>query len=150
MDGDRPRFDEIIVLNVHVHTTEAYDVDGVRYRAGRRWRRTGFNSGASIKVPADYPPDLYWRGAPPVEEYNYVRVDVDPTQKTRFWVTRWRPGAAAPFEPWSCFRRASSRPRQRAGDQGGVPSVSRIVTPRTSLMLTVVPIGAISIGLVKP
>jgi hypothetical protein len=27
----------------------------------------------SIKVPAGYPPDLYWKGQPPREEYNYGR-----------------------------------------------------------------------------
>ena len=37
----------------------------------------------SIKVPADYPPDLYWKGEPPKEEYNYVLVDVEPGQKTK-------------------------------------------------------------------
>ncbi len=26
----------------------------------------------SLKVPANYPPDLYWKGQPPQEEYNYV------------------------------------------------------------------------------
>ena len=29
-------------------------------------------------MPADYPPDLYWKGEPPKEEYNYVLVDVEP------------------------------------------------------------------------
>ena len=52
----------------------------------------------SIKVPADYPPDLYWKGQPPKEEYNYLLVDVDPGQKTKFTLNRFRPWSAKPFE----------------------------------------------------
>ena len=50
-----------------------------------------------FKVPADYPQDLYWRGAPPREEYNYVLVDVQPGQATKFTLKRFRPWAAEPF-----------------------------------------------------
>jgi hypothetical protein len=48
----------------------------------------------SIKLPADYPPDLYWKGQPPKEEYNYVLVDVKPGEKTKFTLNRFRPWSA--------------------------------------------------------
>jgi hypothetical protein len=48
-------------------------------------------------VPPDYPPDLYWKGQPPKEEYNYVLVDVEPGQKTKFTLNRFRPWSAEPF-----------------------------------------------------
>jgi len=52
-------------------------------------------------VPTDYPPDLYWKGQPPKEEYNYVLVDVEPGQKTKFTLNRFRPWSAEPLEPRS-------------------------------------------------
>jgi hypothetical protein len=105
--GYKKDFDEITVLNGHVHTTEAYDVDGVKYvvmGGGGAEQDPILPGRTSIKVPADYPQDLYWRGQPPVEEYNYVRIDIDPAQKTRFWVTRWRPGSAKQFETVELFQ----------------------------------------------
>jgi hypothetical protein len=57
----------------------------------------------SIKVPSNYPPDLYWRGKPPHEEYNYVLVDVAPGEKTKFTLTRYRPGSAKPFASEALF-----------------------------------------------
>jgi hypothetical protein len=57
----------------------------------------------SIKVPAGYPPDLYWKGQPPKEEYNYLLVDVQPGQKTKFTVNRFRPWSAKPFETIELF-----------------------------------------------
>jgi hypothetical protein len=50
-----------------------------------------------IKVPANYPLDQYWKGASPKEEYNYALVDVRPGEKTRFTLSRFRPGSAEPF-----------------------------------------------------
>ncbi len=50
-----------------------------------------------IKLPADYPKELYWNGQTPREEYNYVLVDVKPGQKTRFMLNRFRPWSAEPF-----------------------------------------------------
>ena len=50
-----------------------------------------------------YPPDLYWKGKPPIEEYNYVLVDVEPAQKTKFTLTRYRPGPAEPFATEALF-----------------------------------------------
>jgi hypothetical protein len=40
---------------------------------------------------------LYWKSRPPLEEYNYVLVDVEPGEKTKFILTRYRPGSAEPF-----------------------------------------------------
>ncbi len=91
---------EIVVVNGHVHTTEIYDVDGVKYLmlgGGGAEQDPILPGRTSIKLPADYPPDLYWKGQPPTEEYNYVLVDVDPGQKTRLTLNRFRPGAAEPF-----------------------------------------------------
>ncbi|MCX5863428.1 MAG: hypothetical protein NTW27_15105 [Deltaproteobacteria bacterium] len=72
---------EIVVFNGHVHTTELYEVDGVKYLllgGGGAEQDTILPGRTSIKVPADYPPDLYWKGRPPKEEYDYVLVDVKP------------------------------------------------------------------------
>ena len=85
---------EIIVFNGHVHTTEIYDVDGVKYLmlgGGGAEQDPILPGRTSIKLPADYPPDLYWKGEPPKEEYNYVLVDVEPGQKTKFTLNRFRP-----------------------------------------------------------
>jgi hypothetical protein len=56
-----------------------------------------------IKVPANYPPDLYWKGQPPKEEYNYALVNVEPGQKTKFLLNRFPPWAAKPFESVELF-----------------------------------------------
>jgi len=97
---------ELVVFNAHVHTTELYDVDGVKYLllgGGGAEQDPILPGRTSIKVPADYPPDLYWKGKPPREEYNYVLVDVEPGQKTRFTLNRYRPGSAAPFGTEALF-----------------------------------------------
>ena len=91
---------EIVVFNGHIHTTEMYDVDGVKYLmlgGGGAEQDPILPGRTSIKVPADYPPDLYWKGQPPKEEYNYVLVDVEPGQKTKFTLNRFRPWSAEPF-----------------------------------------------------
>ena len=97
---------ELVVFNGHVHTTELYDVDGVKYLllgGGGAEQDPILPGRTSIKVPADYPPDLYWKGQPPKEEYNYVLVDVEPDEKTRFTLTRYRPGSAEPFATQALF-----------------------------------------------
>jgi hypothetical protein len=97
---------EIVVFNGHVHTTELYEVDGVRYLllGGGGGEQDPILPGrTSIKVPPDYPSDLYWKGEPPKEEYNYVLVDVAPGQKTKFTLNRFRPWAAKPFESVEVF-----------------------------------------------
>jgi Calcineurin-like phosphoesterase len=92
---------DIVVFNGHVHTTEAYQVDGVKYLllgGGGAEQDPILPGRTSIKVPADYPPDLYRKGQPPKEEYNYVLVDVEPGKNTKFTVNRFRPWSANPFE----------------------------------------------------
>jgi len=97
---------DIVVFNGHVHTTELYEVEGVKYLllgGGGAEQDPILPGRTSIKVPADYPPDFYWKGQPPKEEYNYVLVDVEPGQKTKFTVNRFRPWAAKPFERVEVF-----------------------------------------------
>jgi predicted phosphohydrolase len=98
---------DLVVFNGHVHTTEMYDVDGVKYLmlgGGGAEQDPILPGRTSIKLPADYPPDLYWRGQPPKEEYNYVLVDVKPGEKTKFTLNRFRPGSAEPFATVELFK----------------------------------------------
>jgi hypothetical protein len=80
---------QITVFNGHVHTTELYQVDGVRYLV--------LGGGGAPQVlqadppPPGHPPELYWRGAPRQEEYNYLKVTVD-DQGSRLLLHRFRPG----------------------------------------------------------
>ena len=93
-----------------MHTTELYEVDGVKYLllgGGGAEQDPILPGRTSIKVPANYPPDLYWKGQPPKEEYNYLLVDVEPGQKTKFTLNRFRPWAAEPFENVELFGRAT-------------------------------------------
>lgn len=97
---------DIVVFNGHVHTTEMYEVDGVKYLllgGGGAEQDPILPGRTSIKVPADYPPDLYWKGQSPKEEYNYVLVDVKPGQKTKFTLNRFRPWSAEPFATVELF-----------------------------------------------
>ena len=61
----------------------------------------------AIKVPENYPPDLYLKGQPPKEEYNYLLVDVAPDRKTQFTLNRFRPWAAKPLERVELFGSAN-------------------------------------------
>ena len=97
---------DIVVFNGHVHTTELYDVDGVKYLVlggGGAEQDPILPGRTSIKVPANYPQELYWKGKPPKEEYNYVHVDVQPGQKTKFTLNRFRPWSAEPFASVELF-----------------------------------------------
>jgi predicted phosphohydrolase len=97
---------EVVVFNGHVHTTEIYNVDGVKYLmlgGGGAEQDPILPGRTSIKVPADYPPDLYWKGQPPKEEYNYVLLDVEPGKSTRFTLNRFRPWSAEPFGTEALF-----------------------------------------------
>lgn len=97
---------EIVVFNGHVHTTELYEVDGVKYLllgGGGAEQDSTLPGRTSIQVPTNYPPDLYWKGQPPKEEYNYLRVDVEPGQKTRFTLNRFRPWSSEPFATVKLF-----------------------------------------------
>ena len=91
---------DIAVFNGHVHTTELYEVDGVKYLllgGGGAEQDPILPGRTAIKVPANYPPDLYWKGQPPKEEYNYLLVDVRPGEETKFTLNRFRPWSAEPF-----------------------------------------------------
>jgi calcineurin-like phosphoesterase family protein len=103
---------DLVVFNGHVHTTEIYDVDGVKYLllGGGGAEQDPILPGRShIKVPADYPPDLYWKGQDRKEEYNYVLVDVEPGKETKFTLNRFRPWAAKPFETVELYGSSKSR-----------------------------------------
>ena len=98
---------DIVVFNGHVHTTEQYEVDGVKYLlvgGGGAEQDPILPGRTHIKVPAGYPPDLYWKGAAPKEEYNYTLVDVQPGQKTKFTLNRFRPWSAEPFATVELFK----------------------------------------------
>jgi hypothetical protein len=97
---------EIVVFNGHVHTTELYEVDGVKYLllgGGGAEQDPILPGRTSITVATDYPTDLYWKGQPPKEDYNYLLVDVTPGQTTKFTLNRFRPWAAKPFESVEVF-----------------------------------------------
>ena len=59
---------------------------------------------AARQVPADYPPDQYWKGESPREDYNYLLVDVQPGQKTKFTLNRFRPQSAEPYGSVELFQ----------------------------------------------
>jgi hypothetical protein len=98
---------DIVVFNGHVHTTEVYEVDGVKYLllgGGGAEQDPILPGRTHIKVPAGYPPDLYWKGESPKEEYNYLLVDVKPGEKTKFTINRFRPWAAEPFSSAELYK----------------------------------------------
>jgi hypothetical protein len=98
---------EVTVFNGHVHTTELYEVDGVKYLllgGGGAEQDPILPGRTSIKVPANYPPDLYWQGKAPQEEYNYALVDVQPGQKTKFTLNCFRPWSSEPFATVELFK----------------------------------------------
>jgi hypothetical protein len=98
---------EIVVFNGHVHTTELYEVDGVKYLllgGGGAEQDPVLPGRTAIKVPPNYPLDHYWKGQPPKEEYNYLLVDVQPGQKTKFTLNRFRPWSAEPFASVEVFK----------------------------------------------
>jgi hypothetical protein len=88
---------EVTVFNAHVHTTEIFDVDGVKYLCWAGAARNKIHSPrpAGIKLPAGYPPISIGKGAAQ-EEYNYVLVDVVPKDEfTSIASGRGRPDAFA-------------------------------------------------------
>jgi hypothetical protein len=97
---------EIVVFNGHVHTTELYELDGVKsllLGGGGAEQDPILPGRTHIKVPADYPTDQYWKGEAPKEDYNYVLVDVRPGQKTKFTLNRFRPWSSEPFATVELF-----------------------------------------------
>jgi hypothetical protein len=98
---------DIVVFNAHVHTTELFAVDGVKYLllgGGGAEQDPTLPGRTSVKVPDNYPPDLYWKDEPPKEDYNYVHVDVQPGKPTKFTLNRFRPWAAEPFQSVELFK----------------------------------------------
>jgi hypothetical protein len=98
---------DIVVFNGHVHTTEIYQVDGVKYLllgGGGAEQDPILPGRTHLKLPDNYPLDQYWKGEAPKEEYNYVLVDVKPGQKTRFTLNRFRPWSAEPFATIDLFQ----------------------------------------------
>ena len=98
---------DIVVLNGHVHTTEVYDVDGVKYLllgGGGAEQDPILPGRTNLKVPANYPLDQYWQNGDRKEEYNYLLVGVKPNEKTTFTLNRFRPWAAKPFETVELFK----------------------------------------------
>ena len=98
---------DIVVFNGHVHTTELYEVDGVKYLVlggGGAEQDPILPGRTSFKVPQGYPQDLYWKGQPPKEEYNYLLVDVQPGKPTKFTLNRFRPWSAQPFATVELFK----------------------------------------------
>ncbi|GEM_PF-488738 len=81
---------DIVVFSGHVHTIEAFEVEGVRYvvcGAGGSEQELG-----TRPAPPGYPTDRYWNGAAREEEYAYVEVRVTPAD-VRLIVHRHRPSA---------------------------------------------------------
>ena len=99
---------DIVVFNGHVHTTELYQVDGVKYLLLAGWRR---GAGSDSSRPHSYQgllratrPDLYWKEARPDRGIQwYVLVDVKPGKPTAFTLNRFRPGSAEPFATVELF-----------------------------------------------
>jgi hypothetical protein len=97
---------DIVVFNGHVHTTELYQVDRVKYLllgGGGAEQDPILPGRTELKMPPDYPPNLYEKPSPPSEEYSYLLVDVQPGQNTRFTLNRFRPWSAKPFESVELF-----------------------------------------------
>jgi len=77
---------EIAVFNGHVHTTELYEVDGVKYLllgGGNAEQDPILPGRTSIKVPAGYPPDLYWKGQPPRRSTTTSSLTFNPNSRRR-------------------------------------------------------------------
>jgi Calcineurin-like phosphoesterase len=98
---------DIVVFNGHVHTTELYEVDGVKYLllgGGGAEQDPILPGRTHNKVPEGYPQDQYWKGADPKEDYSYLHVDVKPGQPTKFTLNRFRPWSAEPFASVELFK----------------------------------------------
>ncbi len=63
----------VVVFNSHTHTTEHYFVDNINYLvmgAGGAPQKYEPVKGGSTE------PELYWKGKPRFEEYNYIKIEV--------------------------------------------------------------------------
>jgi len=99
---------DIVVFNGHVHTTELFQADGVKYfvlGGGGAEQDPILPGRTTLKnLPANYPQDLYWKGEPLREEYNYLHVEVTSGQPTKFTINRFRPQSAEPFAAIEVFK----------------------------------------------
>jgi hypothetical protein len=99
---------DIVVFNGHVHTTELFQVDGIKYfvlGGGGAEQDPILPGRTTIKnLPANYPKDMYWKGQPPREDYNYLQVQVTPGQPTKFTINRFRPQSAEPYATVAAFK----------------------------------------------
>lgn len=85
----------ITVFTGHVHATEMYRVDGVRYFVAGGGG--GEQNLSAKEMPQGYPEDLYWQGKPRVLDFNYLVVKVA-GEKLEITVERFRPNEFEPFE----------------------------------------------------
>ena len=96
---------DVVVFNGHVHTTEMYDVHSVKYLmlggGGADKIRSFLGGQASRCKPTIRRISI--EGPASKEEYNYVLVDVQPEQKTKFTSNRFRPWSAEPFGTEALF-----------------------------------------------
>ena len=98
---------DIVVFNGHVHTTELYQVDGVKYLllgGGGAEQDPILPGRTHNKLPEGYPQDLYWNGEDPKEDYSYLHVEVTPGKPTKFTLNRFRPWSAKPFATVELFK----------------------------------------------
>jgi Calcineurin-like phosphoesterase len=99
---------DIVVFNGHVHTTELFQADGVKYfvlGGGGAEQDPILPGRTTVKnLPANYPKDLYWKGEPLREEYNYLHVEVTSGQPTKFTINRFRPQSAEPYAAVEVFK----------------------------------------------
>jgi len=99
---------DIVVFNGHVYTTELFQADGVKYfvlGGGGAEQDPILPGRTTLKnLPANYPKDLYWKGEPPREEYNYLHVEVTPDRPTKFTINRFRPQSAEPYASVEVFK----------------------------------------------
>ena len=85
---------DITVFTGHVHATEAYSVDGIRYFVAGGGG--GEQNLSSNRMPDDYPRDRYWQGNKRQLDYNYLVVRVK-GEDVEVVVKRFRPNAFQPF-----------------------------------------------------
>ncbi|MFO7728952.1 MAG: metallophosphoesterase [Desulfonatronovibrio sp.] len=84
----------ITVFNGHVHATEAYKVDGIRYFVAGGG---GGEQNLSHNIMEDeYPAELYWQGKQRILDYNYLLVQVSGAN-LKITLKRFRPNELQPF-----------------------------------------------------
>lgn len=86
---------DINVFNGHIHATEAYNVDNVRYFVvGGGGGEQGLHPRENISD--NYPEDYYWQGNAPQLDYNYFVVEVTGGE-VQIDVKSFRPNKFQPF-----------------------------------------------------